>query len=51
MWVRVPNGLPALDDRPPELRVAMSADGHRARRNRQPDATSELGEFSRVEPN
>ena len=48
--------LPALDNRPPELRVAldhteMSTDGHCARRNRQPDATSEPGEFSRVESN
>ena len=56
MWVRVLNGLPALDDRPPELRVAldhteMSTDGHCARRNRQPDATSEPGDFSRVESN
>ena len=29
----------------------MSTDGHCARRNRQPDATSEPGEFSRVESN
>ena len=56
VWVRVPNGLPALDDRPPELRVAldhteMSTDGQWARRNRQPDVTSEPDEFSRVESN
>ena len=54
--VGVPDGLPAHDDKPPELRVAldhteMSTDGHCARRNRQPNATSEPGEFSRVESN